>query len=157
MTSPTNKSQLDNEIYSHEFFDEPNNQIRKFVKIVQKEGETVDVNQKPRGVVEIIYNEVASVPFGIETKINEYVVPAGKNFDSCCVTCSGDNISRFIVKIDGVNLKSQRTWYGNFNTEIQLPRFEFNAGAKLQVFVINRSDSVSDYETSISGNVYDAN
>lgn len=156
MASPTNKSQRDNEIYSHEFFDQANNQVRKFVKIVQTDGETLNVDLKPRGEVIYEYNEVSSVPFGAETKINEYTIPVGKKFDSCSVTCSGDNISRFIVKRDGLGIKSKRTWWSDFNAEIILSDIEFSEGEKIQIFVINRGDKAADYETTIMGNVYDA-
>lgn len=155
MTSPTGKSQRDNEIYSHEFFDEPNNQVRKFVKIVQTDGETLFVDQKPRGTVNYTYNEVSGIASGVETKINEYLVPIGKGFDSCNVLCSGDNITRFIVKVDGDNIKSKRTWWSDFNAEFKLNNLEFNAGERIEIFAINRGVKVSDYESTIMGNVYD--
>lgn len=153
---PTGLSQLDNEIASHEYCGDPSSKkVRKRVGICQEDGESLKVDYEPRGILVPTYNEVSSIPVGGETKINEYTVPLGMIFDSCNITCSGSNISRFIIKKNGSTIFSKRTWWSNFNAEFILKDLKFLAGDLVQIFVYNNGNKNADYESTILGNIYD--
>ncbi len=154
---PTGLSQLDNEIHSHEYCgDDSLKKVRKRVGICQEDGESLKVDYEPRGILIPFYNEVSGVALGGETKINEITIPLGKVYDSCNILCSGSNISRFIIKKDGATLFSKRSYWSDFNVEFNLKDLKFNAGEKVQVFVVNNGIDLAEYESTILGNEYDA-
>lgn len=123
-------------------------------KICQEDGEALKVDIGTRGVSKYIRNEVNSVPINIETLVASYTIPAGKNFDLSKVICSGDNIARFIIKVNGDIVSSKRTWWTNFNADFDLLELILVASDKVEVFVENRGSTTETFEATIIGGEY---
>lgn len=99
-----------------------------------------------------LFNEILSVPSGSTMEINSYTVPAGKISRVSDISVSGDNIAKYILKIDGSRLDIKRTYFGGslnelftFNNQLQLV-----AGQEISVEVENFRPDVADFNCRIS-------
>lgn len=125
------------------------------VKIIQGDGEALKVELGVKGVSRNVYNEISNITSEIETLVTTYTVPIGKKFDLSRAVCSGDNIARFTIKVNGSILQGKRTWWSDFNTEFNVDEDILNAGEKVEIFVTNRGIKSADFEATIIGGEYD--
>ncbi len=123
--------------------------------ICQDENSSIDVSVVPRGITKNIYNDVSAVVITVETLINTYTVAIGKKFDLKNLSCSGDNIARFIIKINGLTVIAKRTWWTDFNADFSFTGETLSAGDKVEIFVENNGIDSSDFESTITGGEYD--
>lgn len=108
-----------------------------------------------RGTTTHFYDNANAVPVNTETLINSYTVPVGKGFDLNQVTCSGNNIARFIIKVNGSIIQAKRTWWANFNIDFNIVEKILSAGDKIEIFVENNGETSEFFESTIIGGVYD--
>ena len=125
-------------------------------KICQDDGEILKVDIGVRGVSKNIYNSVNSIPLGSESLVVSYTVPVGKKFDLRRVSASGDNIARFLVKINGDTKQAKRTWWTNFNAEFDLEEEILISGDVVTLFVENKGQDAVSFEGTINGGEYDS-
>lgn len=123
-------------------------------KICQDDGDALKVEIGERGVSKNVYNDVSGVPEEVETLVATYTVPVGKKFDFSRAVCSGDNIARFVLKINGDVKQGKRTWWVDFNAEFNVNEDILSAGDKVEIFVINRGKGAADFEGTIIGGEY---
>lgn len=97
------------------------------------------------------YNEVLAVASGATQVINTYTVPAGKTASLTLIDVSGDNIAKYLVKIDGITQDQKRTYFGNslnltfdFQNNLLL-----NPGQIVTVEVFNFRPTSSDFNSKI--------
>lgn len=121
----------------------------------QAQGEVFDVNfVTTKGTTEAIYNEVSSIVVGAETLINQYTIPTGQALNLNRILVSGENISKYIVKINGAKVGTIRTWWSQFNSNLPFDNLKLSADDVISVHVINNGSMVSDYESTILGDLY---
>ncbi len=94
--------------------------------------------------VVISYNEVSSVPVGVETVINTFVAPSGFTSYLLSIVCSGQNIGQFNIYLNGVLFDRQYLSYTLFNilfdyktNSSSVPGFVMNPGDILSIKAIN--------------------
>ena len=125
------------------------------VVLSQEDGEAIKVEIGNKGITQNIFAEVNSVVSGVETLANTYTVPVGKKFDLNSATCSGDNIAKFTVKINGAIIQTKRTWWSTgFNVDFDFREQILNVGDKVEIFVINNGSSSETFESTIIGGEY---
>lgn len=112
---------------------------------------SLNVNVLPP-VAKNTFNEVLSVPSGATLEINSYTVPVGKVSRVSTVSFSGENIAKYILKIDGTTIDIKRTYFGGqlnemFSFDNQL---ELLAGQELTLEVENFRPDVADFNSRIS-------
>lgn len=97
------------------------------------------------------YNEVLAVASGAAQVINTYTVPAGKTASLTLIDVSGDNIAKYIVKIDGIPQDQKRTYFGNsFNLTFDFQNnLLLNPGQVVSVEVHNFRPTSSDFNSKI--------
>jgi len=121
----------------------------------QAPGEIYEVNiVGALGDSKAMFNEVASVAVGGETLLNTYTVPTGKNFAMTRVLIGGENIGKYLVKLNDSIIATNRTWWTNFNQSIAFDNLKINADDKIEVFVINRGKTPETFESTIIGDEY---
>jgi len=135
-------------------FRECNGGIVQAVEICQEDGDAIKVDIGSRGLSKNIYNQVNSVIINVETLVVSYTVPVGKKFDLSAATCSGDNIARFIVKVNSQVIQAKRTWFTNFNVDFDFQELILNETDKVEIFVENNGKSSEDFEATIIGGEY---
>jgi len=108
-----------------------------------------------KGVTQNIYDSANAVAVNSETLINSFTVPAGKGFDLNAVTCSGNNIARFIIKVNGSIIQAKRSWWANFNVDFNIVEKLLSAGDKVEIFVENNGETAEFFESTIIGGIYD--
>lgn len=108
-----------------------------------------------KGITKNIYDNANAVPVNTETLINSYTVPVGKGFDLNAVSCSGNNIARFIIKVNSSIIQAKRTWWGGFNCDFNIIENILAAGDKVEIFVENNGETAEFFESTIIGGEYD--
>ena len=86
---------------------------------------------------------------------NANAVPVGKGFDLNAVSCSGNNIARFIIKVNSSIIQAKRTWWGGFNCDFNIIENILAAGDKVEIFVENNGETAEFFESTIIGGEYD--
>ena len=101
------------------------------------------------------FDDTVLVPANIQTKIVEYLVPVGKVFNMDRITCSGENIAKFTVKINNVINKVKRSHYGDgLNAVFEYSKFDVPAGQKIEVFAEHFNvGNDGDFEATIEGKI----
>lgn len=101
------------------------------------------------------YGEANAVISGATTQIASYTVPMGKVSILQKVECSGENVAKFQVLVNGVAQATQRTYWGSgFNllfdfTTGQDNGFVLAAGDVVSVTVLYNRPYVGDFEARI--------
>lgn len=109
------------------------------------------------GVVTSTYDEALSVGAASETTVTTYTVPVGKKFKFDLVEASGDNISKFKVKIDSTIEAKKRSWWTSFNVDFDMKGLELAAGQVIELTAEHNNATMnSDYEARITGRLLDA-
>ena len=103
----------------------------------------------------LVFDDASSVSKNTETKIIEYVVPPTKKLNLDKITCSGENVGKYTVKLDGNTLKVLRTYYGGeLNAIFEFKSFEISAGSTIEVFIEHfLNDNASTHEATIEGKI----
>jgi hypothetical protein len=113
------------------------------------------VSETTKGPVNHFYDSASVVPVASETLINSFTVPVGKAFDLLLCTCSGNNIARFIVKVNNQVVMVKRTWWTNFNVDFDFKEKKLIASDKVEIFVENNGSTSEFFESTITGGLYD--
>jgi hypothetical protein len=111
----------------------------------------VPVDPTTRGTSEAEYNEVQALTGGEITIIN-LTVPASTEFDLQGVECSGDNIAHFIIEINGSVKYKKRTWWADFNLDIDLTHEVLNVGDNIKVKADNQTNSAAFFNATLKYN-----
>ncbi len=123
----------------------------------QPPGDVYDVAFSPTISASITaYNAVSAIAVGIETQINNFTVPVGKFRQLNSILVSGDNISHFYIKLNGVTIAKARTWWVSFNEQIELHDTRIVAGDIISIHVENKGKIASDFESTIIAEEYNA-
>lgn len=111
----------------------------------------IPVNPSKLGDPQIVFNEVNSV--GIETlTLLNITVQAGKVLCLTKLKCSGENIACFNLLInDSLKLK-QRTFYTNFNLDLEFNELPLNEGDNIKVTVDNNTNSSASFNATLEYN-----
>lgn len=114
---------------------------------------SITPNDNVNGYIE--YNEITSVASGIETTIVSYTAMIGKKTYLQKIEVSGDNIAKYRVKLNGVEIDMKRTYFsGGLNTNFiydgnNNPGLEVNTGDIISVTTIHQRPDVSDFNGKI--------
>lgn len=99
-----------------------------------------------------VYSESPSVASGAETAILTYVIPTGKIAFLYRADCSGENIARYQVRLNGNVIATRRTYFGgglNTSFEFMTPNkrgLVLEAGDVLEIRVIHYRPDLADFE-----------
>ena len=106
--------------------------------------------------VVISYNEVASVPVGVETVIGSFTAPIGYTSYLLNILTSGQNIGQFNIYLNGVLFDRQYLSYTSFNALFDyktnagtVPGFVVTPGSIILVKAINAGISSALYNARI--------
>jgi len=140
----------------HEKFREASGDLTKVaVSIEQSISEPVPVSFTELGEPLNVYDEAPSVA-GLATEtIIDYTVPALKGLDVKHIHISGENKSVFTIEINSVIVYKHRIWFTKFSDNIETT-IRLQSGDNLKVIVENKSNSISDFNSTITGNIYNA-
>lgn len=101
------------------------------------------------------YNEVSSVASGVETTIATHTALGGRRTFLQKVSASGDNVSKYRIKVNGTTIDLKRTMFGEdlncefiFDGEIN-PGYEVSVGDVITVTAIHTRPGTSDYNAKI--------
>ena len=103
-----------------------------------------------------VYAEAASVVSGVETDIVSYTIPVGKTFYLERVKFSGDNIAKYRLLLDGVEIEKCATWFsGPLFSEFNFGSIDYGkpitAGQVLTVKVLHVRPTAGDFQGRIQG------
>lgn len=120
----------------------------------QAPGEVFDVNVlSDVGETGYIRGE-ATCPVGSETLLLTYTVPMGDNFALKRVLIGGDNIAKYLVKVNGDIIATKRTWWTRFDESIPFDNLRLNGDDILSVHAINRGVTVETLEATVLGDPF---
>jgi len=98
------------------------------------------------------YDEALSVGAGIETTIYTKTLAVDEGIYLRHVTAGGENIGRFQVLIDGVPIKTKRTWWTRFDTDMWFNTANggilYQDEETIEVKVKNEGAEPADFESS---------
>lgn len=126
--------------------------------VVNPDGSFNVVVENITGASAVIINrwaEAASVPAGSVAIINTYTVPTGHTAFLQRASVSGENIARFDIRINGSNIDTKRTWWGNFNVDFNFTNsnpdhgYPLVAGDVITVVGLHMSQVVCDFDARI--------
>lgn len=125
--------------------------------ICQNPDETIAVRVEGTvtGDITPIYSATASLAGNTTGTILTYVVPPLKTLALEIVSCSGENVSKYTLKIDGATIAVKRSWWTNFNVDFQMARVKAIAGQTITIDVSNDSNTVADYDATLLGELYE--
>lgn len=118
---------------------------------------SINVNPYPSTSVAGLqkYNEVTAVASGIETLVVSHTAVGGRKTFLQKVSASGDNVSKYRVKINGVEIDMKRTYFGgslnaNFSFDGELNHgLEVAVGDVISLTAIHNRPDVSDFNGKI--------
>lgn len=93
----------------------------------------------------------ATCPVSVETKITDYTVPVGQTFFLKSILMGGDNISKFLIKKNGTVFANVRTWWTQFDKQINFDNLKFESNDILSVHAVNLGDSTEIFDCTILG------
>lgn len=101
-----------------------------------------------------IYDEALSVA-GLSTEtVIDYTVPVLKGLSLDNIHISGDNKAIFRIEVNSSVKYKHRIWIIKFSDNFPL-NLKLEAGDNIKVIVQNGSNSVADFNSTLSGNLYD--
>lgn len=118
----------------------------------------LDVNVITSSVNNTLYlfNQINAVSAGVLTTIITYTVPiTAMSMRLQRINCSGDNVSKYLIYINGVIIDITRTYFGSeLNTSFDYTDASnvgraLIIGDKVEVKVIHQRPSLSDYNAKI--------
>ena len=119
---------------------------------------SIDVNVNPTNpVVDVIntYNEISSVASSTATTVTSYTVGVGKTGILQSVHVSGTNIATYEIKVNGSNIETTRTFFGNsldsninFTGEVN-SGYSLSSGDVVTVVVTHNRPSSGDFNARI--------
>lgn len=124
-------------------------------RLCQDDADAIKVELGNKGITDNIYSEVNSVAPNIETLVTSYTVPAAKKFDLNYATCSGENVAKYVAKVNGTVIQVKRSWWTNFNVEFDFKELILSEGDKIEIFVTNVSNTSVTFDGTIIGGEYD--
>ena len=141
------------------------NYLRDSISIKDSGGDELSIN--PDGSINVSistssnteglqeYNEISALASGTETTIVTYVAAAGKTSYLQGVSCSGDNVAKYKVKVDGTTIDTRRVYFGgDFDTDFLFSGdvnkgLEIAVGSTVTVTVIHSRPMVGDFNAKI--------
>lgn len=109
---------------------------------------------KPRGTSKFIFNEVNSV--GLETiEIINFTIPITQNADLNQISCSGENIAKYIFMVNNNIREIKRTIYLDYNTIFELKNLELQGGDNIKLLVENRTSEPATFNATLKYNEID--
>jgi hypothetical protein len=139
------------------------------VKITSGDGSGYDLNVNPDGSLNVVvengtgttdtvripYNEVTSVPAGVETTVLTYTCPPTL-IDAFLqrIMVSGDNVAKWDILLNGSKIATKRTWWTDFNVDFSFTSFDgtgvsLNTGDIITVEVLHNSSTLGTFEATI--------
>lgn len=102
------------------------------------------------------FSEILAVPSGVTTTILSYMVPPGSTLSLRHATGSGDNIAKYMLYIDSIEIAKKRSWYTDFNVDFFFEAdvnegVQVLSGSVLELTVIHNSAMPGDFNASIFG------
>jgi len=101
------------------------------------------------------YNSITSLASATETIITTHTTVGGRDTYLQAVDASGDNIAKYVVKVNGTAIDSQRTSFGGmlncsfkYDGEVN-PGLKMVVGDVITVTVIHSRPSAGDFEAKI--------
>lgn len=120
----------------------------------QAPGEIFDVNVvSDVGETGYLRGE-ATCPIGSETLLVSYTVPTSESFALKRILVGGDNIAKYLVKVNGDIVATTRTWWTRFNDSLAFDNLKLSEDDILSVHAINRGASVEILEATILGDPF---
>lgn len=120
----------------------------------QNPGDVFDVNILSSVGDTIYLRDEAICPVGSETLLVSYAVPTGESFSLKRVLVGGDNIAKYLVKINGDIVGTKRTWWTRFDDDLPFDNLKVNGDDILSVYAINRGATVETLEATILGDLF---
>jgi type III secretion system FlhB-like substrate exporter len=102
-----------------------------------------------------LFNQVSSIAPTVITQIISFIVPASKLLVLERVCASGDNVSKFILNINGSPVDIQRSSFTDYNVNFCVEKVYLNEGESIDLFVSHNRPSLSDYNATIKGIIYE--
>jgi hypothetical protein len=102
-----------------------------------------------------IYNEQSAITSGILTTLASYTTPISTNKKLQKIICSGDNVSKYLVYVNGSVIDLNRTYFGgSLNVDFDFTSandlgYGLSTGDLIEVKVIHNRLTVSDYNARI--------
>lgn len=106
-------------------------------------------------VVRNLYGEANAVPSGELVTITSYMVPPGKATLLQKVQCSGENLGKFQILVNGTAIGTQRTYFGgDLNCQFDFTTGQENglvlsSGTTVSVTILHNRPYLGDFEARI--------
>jgi hypothetical protein len=104
----------------------------------------------------LVFEELNSVGGFDTVDLLLYEVPAGFKLKNVLVQFSGDNLAIYTTLLNANKIAKYRTWWTNFNGQINFPQADFLSGDILKISVENKSNSVSNFNVTMQGQLYES-
>lgn len=103
--------------------------------------------------VDYYFNEAPSVLPGVETQIFALTATI-TDLNIIKIDASGNNIAKYILKIDGSPVMVKRSWWTGFNVCFEFEGISkgilLSTGSTLAVFVLHNSADLGNFETTVT-------
>lgn len=110
---------------------------------------------RSRGTAKVDFNEVSST--GIESiEIINKTVAANVGIEIKQALCSGDNIAFFLVEINGEVKFKKRSYYTDFNADIDTGSIVLSEGDNIKIIVENKTNTSASFNATLIFNEFAA-
>lgn len=115
----------------------------------------IPVSFGSRGTAKVDFNEVSST--GIESiEIINKTVAANVGIEIKQALCSGDNIAFFLVEINGEVKFKKRSYYTDFNADIDTGSIVLSEGDNIKIIVENKTNTSASFNATLIFNEFAA-
>jgi hypothetical protein len=115
----------------------------------------IPVSFSSRGTAKVDFNEVSSA--GIESiEIINKTVAANVGIEIKQALCSGDNIAFFLVEINGEVKFKKRSYYTDFNADIDTGSIVLSEGDNIKIIVENKTNTSASFNATLIFNEFAA-
>lgn len=137
------------------YVDSPNRENFTAQEVIVGNTDDNTIPVRSRGTAKVDFNEVSSA--GIESiEIINKTVAANVGIEIKQALCSGDNIAFFLVEINGEVKFKKRSYYTDFNADIDTGSIVLSEGDNIKIIVENKTNTSASFNATLIFNEFAA-